>query len=237
LFRAASAAIWQTVMQDSANGLGPHVGVILAGGKSTRMGVDDKALMPLGGKPMIARVIERLKPQVERIVISANGDLSRFSAYGPPVVSDVFEGFVGPLAGLHAGMRWSEVNLPEAHFIVSVAADTPFFPADLVTRLSEGCGRDENTVALAASTAGTHPIFGLWPVKLADGLERLLASGKAGKMLDFADRFMRLNVPFDDIVLPSGEAVDPFFNVNTPEHAAEAEAIAAALDAQSVPVA
>jgi molybdenum cofactor guanylyltransferase len=217
-------------MADSTEWLGPHAAVILAGGKSTRMGVEDKALMPLGGKPMIARVIERLRPQVERIVISANGDLSRFSAFGLPVVSDVFEGFVGPLAGLHAGMQWSEENLPEARFIVSVASDTPFFPPDLVARLSEGCGRDENTVALAASTNGTHPICGLWPVKLVDPLERLLKSGKAGKMLDFADRFMRLNVPFEDIVLPDGKTVDPFFNVNTPEHAAEAEAIVAALD-------
>jgi molybdopterin-guanine dinucleotide biosynthesis protein A len=219
-------------MADSTEGLGPHAGVILAGGKSTRMGVEDKALMPLGGKPMIARVIERLRPQVERIVINANGDPSRFASFGLPVAPDLFEGFVGPLAGLHAGMRWSEANLPEARFIVSVPSDTPFFPPDLVVRLSEGCGRDENTVALAASTNGTHPIFGLWPVKLADPLERLLKSGKAGKMIDFADSFMRLNVPFDDIVLPSGETVDPFFNINTPENAAEAERFVAALEGQ-----
>jgi molybdopterin-guanine dinucleotide biosynthesis protein A len=217
-------------MVDSPNALGPHVGVVLAGGKSARMRVKDKALMPLGGRPMIARVIERLKPQVERAIISANGDPTRFSSLGLPVVSDLFGGFLGPLAGLHAGMRWSEANLPEAKFIVSVAADTPFFPADLVVRLAEGCGRDENTVALAASTNGTHPIFGLWPVKLADGLERLLKTGKAGKMIDFADRFMRLNVPFDDVVLPNGKTVDPFFNINTPEDAAVAEKIVAALE-------
>ena len=146
-----------------------------------------------------------------------------------PVVPDTIDG-IGPLAGLHAGMRWSEKNLPEARFIASVAADTPFFPTDLVERLSEGCGRDENTVALAASTAGTHPVFGLWPVKLADGLERFLRSGDSHKVLAFADRFMRLNVPFDDIVLPNGETVDPFFNVNTPEDAARAEEIAAILE-------
>jgi len=221
-------------MADSTEGLGPHTGVILAGGKSTRMGVEDKALMPLGGKPMIAHVIARLAPQVERMVISANGDLARFAPFGLPIVTDVFEGFVGPLAGLHAGMRWSEENLPDAKFIVSVACDTPFFPLDLVVRLAEGCGRDENTVALAASTNGTHPIFGLWPVKLADPLERILKNGKAGKMLDFADRFMRFNVPFEDVELPDGETVDPFFNVNTPEHAAEAEKIVAAFEGRKV---
>ncbi len=217
-------------MENSANSLGPHAAVILAGGLSKRMGVEDKALMPIGGKPMIARVIERLRPQVERMVISANGDASRFAAFGLPVLPDTFENFPGPLAGLHAGLRWTEANFPEARFMASVATDTPFFPTDLVARLSEGCGRDENTVALAASSAGTHPIFGLWPVKLADVLDRAMKAGKAAKVLEFADRFMRLNVVFDDIVLPDGETVDPFFNVNTPEDAAKAEEIARALD-------
>jgi molybdopterin-guanine dinucleotide biosynthesis protein A len=215
-------------MGTSEEGLGPHVGIILAGGQNTRMGGTEKATMPLGGKPMLARVIDRLKPQVERLLLSANGDPQRFAALGVPVEPDQIG--EGPLAGLLAGMRWSEKNLPEAKFIVSVAADTPFFPADLVERLSEGCGRDENTVALAASTAGTHPVFGLWPTKLADGLEKYLKSGAHPKVLTFADRFMRLNVPFDDIILPNGEAVDPFFNVNTPEDVKTAEAIVGALE-------
>jgi molybdopterin-guanine dinucleotide biosynthesis protein A len=215
-------------MGTSGAGLGPHVGVILAGGHSTRMGGNDKPLMTLGGKSMLARVIDRLAPQVEKMVLSANGDVARFTVFGLPIEIDRIG--EGPLSGLLAGMRWSEKNLPEAKFIASVAADTPFFPTDLVERLSEGCGRDENTVALAASTAGTHPVFGLWPVKLADGLEKYLKSGAHPKVLAFADRFMRLNVPFDDIVLPNGETVDPFFNVNTPEDAARAEAIVAALE-------
>ena len=215
-------------MGTSEKGLGPHVGLILAGGHSTRMGGTEKAMLPLGGKPMLARVIDRLQPQVDRLVLSANGDPQRFSEFGIPVERDqVGE---GPLAGLLAGMRWSEENLPDAKFVVSVAADTPFFPADLVERLSEGCGRDENTVALAASSAGTHSVFGLWPVKLADGLEKYLKSGAHPKVLAFADRFMRLNVPFDDIILPNGQAVDPFFNVNTPEEAKTAETIVAALE-------
>jgi molybdopterin-guanine dinucleotide biosynthesis protein A len=221
---AAEPLIMSTPMQS----LGPHAGVILAGGKSTRMGGGDKPLAKLVGKAMLERVIERLRPQVERLVLSANGDEARFASFGLPVVSDILG--EGPLAGLLAGMRWSEANLPEAKFIVSAAADTPFFPRDLVERLSEGCGRDENTVALAASTAGTHPVFGLWPVKLADGLERFLKSGVPPKVIAFADRFMRLNVPFDDIVLPNGETLDPFFNVNTPDEAKRAEAILAALE-------
>ena len=221
-------------MVETGQGLGSHVGIILAGGSGTRMGVADKALVNIRGRTMLERVIERLKPQVEQLVLSANGDPARFAAFGVPVVPDSALG-LGPLAGLLAGMRWSEANLPEARFVASVAADMPFIPVDLVERLSEGCGRDENTVALAASSAGTHPVCGLWPVKVADVLERLLKSGENPKVLSFADRFMRLNVPFDDIELPKGERVDPFFNVNTPEDARRAEEIAAALDGDMAP--
>jgi molybdopterin-guanine dinucleotide biosynthesis protein A len=217
-------------MSDNRMGREPHTGVILAGGLGKRMGGGDKPLLELGGKPMLARVIERLAPQVERIILNANGDPARFAAYGLPVVPDTVPGFAGPLAGILAGMRWSKANLPDARFLVSVAADTPFFPPNLVVRLSEGCGNDERTIALAASTAGTHPVFGLWPVALADDLETFLQRGEGGKILTFADRHLRLNVPFDDIVLPDGTAVDPFFNVNTPEDAARAEDIAAALE-------
>jgi molybdopterin-guanine dinucleotide biosynthesis protein A len=208
----------------------PHVGVILAGGLGRRMGGGDKPLMTIGGRPMLDRVIERLTPQVEKVVLNANGDPTRFSAYGLPVVPDTIEGFAGPLAGLHAGMRWAERNVPEARFIISVAADTPFFPESLVARLA-ACGSSaEDTITLAASPAGTHPVFGRWPVALADALEEFLKSGESGKILVFADRYIRLNVPFEEIALPNGETVDPFFNVNTPEEAARAEDIAAAIE-------
>jgi molybdopterin-guanine dinucleotide biosynthesis protein A len=218
-------------MSESRTARRPHAGVILAGGLGKRMGGGDKPLLALDGKPMLARVIERLAPQVERLVLNANGDPARFAAYGLPVVPDTIEGFAGPLAGILAGMRWAKANVPEGRFMVSAAADTPFFPSDLVARLSEGCGNDERTIALAASTGGTHPVFGLWPVALADELEAFLLNGEGGKILSFADRYLRLNVPFDDILLPDGSTADPFFNVNTPDDAARAKQIAAALDA------
>lgn len=205
-------------------------GVILAGGRASRMGGLDKPMLEIAGKPMLERVVERLVPQVGQLVINANGDPGRFAAFGLPVVADTIEDHPGPLAGLLAGLRWAAIEAPESRFIVSVAADTPFFPHDLVARLSEGCGRDENTIALAASPAGTHPVFGLWPVAVADDLEEFLQSGETGKILTFADRHLRLNVPFEDIVLPDGTAVDPFFNVNTPEDAERAAGIAAILD-------
>jgi len=205
-------------------------GVILAGGQARRMGGVDKPMVALAGKAMLARVVERLAPQVGDLVINANGDPGRFAPFGLPVVADTIEDHPGPLAGLLAGMRWVAIDAPEARFLVSVATDTPFFPLDLVARLSEGCGRDEKTVALAASPAGTHPVFGLWPIAIADDLEKFLQSGESGKILTFADRYLRINVPFDDIVLPDGTEVDPFFNVNTPEEAERAGAIAAILD-------
>jgi molybdopterin-guanine dinucleotide biosynthesis protein A len=217
-------------LSEARAGREPHAGVVLAGGLGRRMGGGDKPLLTVGGKTMLARVVERLAPQVEKVVLNANGDPARFAAYALPVVPDSLPDFPGPLAGILAGMRWSLAALPEARFIVSVASDTPFFPRDLVQRLAEGCGRDENTVALAASAAGTHPVFGLWPVALADELEAFLQTGGSGKILTFADRHMRLNVPFDDLLLPGDDTVDPFFNVNTPEEAARAGEIAQALD-------
>lgn len=208
----------------------PHVGVILAGGLGRRMGGGDKPLMTLRGRPMLDRVIERLAPQVDKLVLNANGDPARFAQYGLPVVADTIEGFAGPLAGLHAGMRWAQTNAPESRFIISAAADTPFFPADLVARLADAAASAEDTIALAASPNGTHPVFGRWPVALADDLDALLNSGETGKILAFADRYIRLNVPFDEIALEGGRSIDPFFNVNTPEEAAQAEEIAAALE-------
>lgn len=204
--------------------------MVLAGGLGRRMGVDDKPLVKLAGKTMLARVVERLKPQVEQVVLNANGDPARFADYGLPVVADTIGGFAGPLAGLHAGMLWTRANVPDARFIVSVASDTPFFPVDLVQRLSEACGSDEATIALAASTLGTHPVFGYWPVAFADELEKFLKNGDNGKILAFADKHIRLNVPFENVHLPNGETVDPFFNVNTPEDAEKAATFAAAME-------
>ena len=114
------------------------IGVVLAGGKSSRMGGGDKALLPLGGRPLLAHVIERLAPQVAEIVLNANDDPGRFAAFGLPHVPDRLAGQMGPLAGIHAGLAWAEANRPESRFVITVAADTPFFPNDLVSRLVRG---------------------------------------------------------------------------------------------------
>jgi molybdopterin-guanine dinucleotide biosynthesis protein A len=215
-------------MSDRRIGREEHAGVILAGGLGRRMGGGDKPLVSVGGRTMLAHVVSRLAPQVARMMVNANGHPARFAAYGLPVVPDPIEGFPGPLAGVLAGMRWTATSLPEASFVVSVAGDTPFFPADLVARLASVAGH-ERTIALAASSEGAHPVFALWPVALAEDLEAFLRSGESGKILAFVDRYERIDVCFDDIALPDGGSADPFFNVNTPKDAARAEEIAAAL--------
>src|SRR5690606_18373365 len=107
------------------------VGTILAGGQSRRMGGGDKCLLDLAGKPLLAHVIERLEPQVSGLVLNANGESSRFDAFGMQVIPDGIEGFAGPLAGVLAGMTWAAVNDPAARWVVTAASDTPFFPTDL----------------------------------------------------------------------------------------------------------
>jgi molybdopterin-guanine dinucleotide biosynthesis protein A len=194
---------------------GPDVtGVVLAGGQSRRMGGGDKGLLEVAGKPMLAHVIDRLSPQVGRIVINANGDPGRFAAFGLPVVGDTVGGFVGPLAGVLAGMRWSLTQAPAARSIVTVAGDAPLVPADLVARLAAAL--DGHTgIALARSNGELHPVIGLWPVALADDLEQELERG-VRKVLHWTDRHGTIPVDFAMAKIGNAE-VDPFFNANTPE--------------------
>src|SRR5690349_23282768 len=111
--------------------IGPVVGVILAGGRAERMGGGDKCLREVAGKTILARVIERIRPQVDGLVLNANGDPARFAAYGLPVAADTVPDFAGPLAGVLAGLEWAEANHPQAHYIVTAPGDGPFVPHDL----------------------------------------------------------------------------------------------------------
>lgn len=205
-------------------------GVILAGGLATRMGGGDKGRLPLGDRTILDRVIARLTPQVSRIALNANGDSSRFADLGLPVLPDTIDGYPGPLAGVLAGLDWAATQ--GADRIVTVAADTPFFPADLVDRLEEAARDGRYPLALAATPRETgegslksggggrvnrHPTFGLWPVALRDDLRAALADGLR-KVVLWTDRHGA-----GEALFPAG-APDPFFNVNTPEDLAFAEA-------------
>jgi molybdopterin-guanine dinucleotide biosynthesis protein A len=193
------------------------VGVLLAGGLARRMGGGDKCLRPLGGKPILARLIERARPQVAALVLNANGDPARFAAFDLPVAADVVEGFAGPLAGVLTGMDWARAHRPDCPWIATIATDTPFFPPDLVARMVAAVERDGADLACAASGGRAHPVFGLWPVRLANELRAAMVEEGIRKVDVWTARHALVEVPF------AADPVDPFFNTNRPEDLAEAE--------------
>ncbi|MBM1690260.1 molybdenum cofactor guanylyltransferase MobA [Sulfitobacter geojensis] len=195
------------------------LGVILAGGQATRMGGGDKGLLRLGGQTLLDHVIERLEPQVAEVALNANGDPARFSSLRLPVLADSIAGFVGPLAGVLAGLDWAAARGGDA--IVTAAADTPFFPCDLVPQLllrSEGMTHPLVLAATPDAKRGTarHPTFGLWPVALRDDLRTALNGGLRKVVLWTEQHGGR------EALFPQEQA---FFNVNTPEDLAQAEAM------------
>ncbi|HYZ63553.1 MAG TPA: molybdenum cofactor guanylyltransferase MobA [Acetobacteraceae bacterium] len=194
------------------------IGVILAGGLARRMGGGDKGMRLVGGQTVLARVLERLSPQVARVIINANGDPARFAPLGLPVVADTMPGNPGPLAGVLAGLDWAAANAPEAGWIVTVPGDAPFLPRDLVRRLHEARGQAE--MACASSGGRTHPVIALWPLALRDDLRRALAAG-SNKVGAFTERHGAALAEWP------AEPVDPFFNVNTPEDLEAADLLAA----------
>ena len=203
----------------------PVIGVLLAGGQSRRMGGGDKCLLELAGKPLLAHVIGRRKPQASALVLNANGDLDRFSEFGLPTIADPVEGFAGPLAGVLAGFTWARENAPDTRWIVTAATDTPFFPQDLVARLLEATKGQYPAIALASSNERMHPVFGLWPVALAGDLHQALESGTR-KVLDWTDRHKTVTAEFPGIET-GGITIDPFFNANRPDDMAHAAAVLA----------
>ena len=191
----------------------PH-GVILAGGMATRMGGGDKGLLPLGSGTILDQVIARLSPQVAGLALNANGNPARFASLNLPVIGDSITGFAGPLAGVLAGLDWAAKA--GAGTIVTVAADTPFFPCDLVPRLQLATEGMVHPLALAATPDGRHPTFGLWSVDLREDLRAAL-SGGLRKVVQWTDAHGGQSALFEG-------AGDPFFNVNTPEDLAIAQA-------------
>jgi len=197
------------------------LGVILAGGQARRMGGGDKGRLMLGGRSLLSHVIARLEPQVAALTLSANGDVARFVDTGLPVVADSVAGFVGPLAGVLAGLDWAHEQGAET--IVTAAADTPFFPCDLVPRLMMAADGMVHPLVLAATPdsergRNRHPTFGLWPVALRDDLRRALEGGLR-KVVLWSDQHGGREAMFE------AEPFDPFFNVNTPEDLAHAEGL------------
>ncbi|MFU8865062.1 MAG: molybdenum cofactor guanylyltransferase MobA [Rhodobacterales bacterium] len=187
-------------------------GVILAGGQATRMGGGDKCLLPLGGgETVLERIVSRIGPQVGCLALNANGDPARFATSNLPVLPDTLTD-AGPLAGVLAAMHWAQAQGCDA--VVTVAGDTPFFPADLVARLvAERAGQP----VVMAATDRLHPVFALWDISLAPVLAQALDSGTR-RVAAFAEAQGAVTVRF-----PQTEALDPFFNINTPDDLAQVQ--------------
>ena len=175
-------------------------GIVLAGGKGSRMGGVDKGLQPLRGRPMVEWVLARFMPQVSEIIINANQNVPVYAKYEHRVVSDQIGGFAGPLAGLHAGL-----NAANHPLVVTVPCDSPFLPSDLVSRLSKGLG--DRDLAVAKTGDQAHPVFSLMKREVRESLEAFLASG--GRKIDTWYAALKVvEVSFDD-------EADAFRNINT----------------------
>ena len=196
-------------------------GLVLAGGLARRMGGGDKGLIRIGRESILERALTRLGPQCAGVVINANGDPARFAPFGLPVVADDVEGFAGPLAGILAGLDWLAANAPTIGWLASVPGDCPFLPRDLVPRLHAARAAADVPLTCAKSGEWRHPVVGLWPVDLRANLRRAVVTEGLRKIEVWTVRH--------GIALAEwpAEPVDPFFNVNTPEDAAQAQRFAA----------
>lgn len=197
------------------------IGVVLAGGLARRMGGGDKAFIRIGGTTILERVIARLGPQCCRLILNANGDLTRFAPSGLDVVADSVPGYAGPLAGILAGLDFAAEQMPEVGWMASAPADCPFLPHDLVERLHRARSEAGATLACARSGEHPHPVVALWPVALRAELRTALGREGVRKVEQWMARY---SIGIAD--WPAAP-VDPFFNVNTPADAAEAGHLAA----------
>ncbi|WP_065752763.1 molybdenum cofactor guanylyltransferase MobA [Bradyrhizobium paxllaeri] len=199
-------------------------GVLLAGGLARRMGGGDKPMRTIAGRTILDRVITRLAPQCDGLILNANGDPARFAAFGLPVIADGVADFPGPLAGILAALDWMAANRPDVALVLSAAADCPFLPRDLASRLHQALIDENAELAVAASGGQSHPVIGLWSIALRDELRHALVVEDIRKIDRWTARYKLATVSWPT------EPLDPFFNANTVDDIAEAERLAA-LDA------
>jgi molybdenum cofactor guanylyltransferase len=195
-------------------------GVLLAGGLARRMGGGDKPMRRIGGRTILARVIARLEPQCDGLILNANGDPARFASFGLPVISDTVENFPGPLAGILAALDWAAANRQSVSWVLSAAADCPFLPRDLVARLHRARAEQNAQLAVAASDGQSHPVIGLWSVALREELRDALVVEDVRKIDRWTARYRLATVTW------AAEPLDPFFNANTVDDIVVAERLA-----------
>jgi len=196
------------------------LGVVLTGGLARRMGGGDKASIRLGSTSILERTLERLRPQCALLIINANGDGARFAASRLPVAADSVPDFAGPLAGILAALDWAADHAPDIAWVASVPGDSPFLPRDLVARLHRARADADARIAVASSGGKVHPVTALWPVALREDLRRALNDG-VRRVGEWSARYALATADWRTA------PIDPFFNINTPEDAAEAKRLAA----------
>jgi molybdopterin-guanine dinucleotide biosynthesis protein A len=196
-------------------------GLLLAGGQSRRMGGGDKCLMELGGQTLLRRLIATAAPQVGPLVLNTNSDPALFRDYGLPVAPDVVDGYAGPLAGVLTGLEWAAANAPHCDWVASFASDAPFAPTDLVSRMRTAIEREDSDMACASSAGRDHPVFALWPVRLAAELRAAVVTEGVRKVDTWTARYTLARAEFGTA------GGDPFFNINRPEDLAAAEVLLA----------
>jgi len=196
-------------------------GLLLAGGQSRRMGGGDKCLMELGGQTLLRRLIATAAPQVGPLVLNTNSDPALFRDYGLPIAPDVVDGYAGPLAGVLTGLEWAAANAPHCDWVASFASDAPFAPTDLVSRMRTAIEREDSDMACASSAGRDHPVFALWPVRLAAELRAAVVTEGVRKVDTWTARYTLARAEFGTA------GGDPFFNINRPEDLAAAEVLLA----------
>lgn len=197
------------------------VGVLLAGGLARRMGGGDKPMKTIGGRTILERIIARVAPQCDQLILNANGDPARFASFGLPVVADIVDGFAGPLAGVLTALDWTATHRPDVRWVLSTATDCPFLPRDLVVRLHQARVEENVQLAVAASGGQAHHGIGLWDVALRDELRHDLVVEDIRQVSRWTADYKVATATWPT------EPIDPFFNANTVEDVAEAERLAA----------
>ena len=181
--------------------------VIMIGGKSSRLGGGIKSLIKINNKKIFDIILERIQPQIDKIIVNSNIEDEEISKYKFPILKDVKQGYLGPLAGIHAGMQWLNKNKPEIEWLLTLPGDTPFIPLNLVSCFKEKINQNSKII-LAKSNDKTHPIIGVWHTSLLKSLNEHLESGTR-KILEWAEYQPLEFLEFNE------KDYDPFFNINT----------------------
>ena len=192
--------------------------VILTGGRSSRMGGGIKSLKKFNNKYIFDRIFENLQTQVDKVIINSNDSENLFVKYNVEVIKDSLEGFLGPLAGIHAAFEWLNKNAPYINWLVTVPGDTPFIPKNLVKKLLDKVKNTNHKIVLAQSNGKTHPIIGIWHSNLFESLKNSLNSGNR-KIMNWASQN---SLGYEEF---TNSKYDPFFNINCKEDLIEAKEI------------